>query len=246
MMKWQWIGSVCLGLAIGATSAVPEADAATSRYTAKKLVINNVRYRRTSADRAELGSMGVLRGTQYEPSFFSAATGFASVQATGLPLKFDITSASKAEVGAEALVSALEVTGKGRLQQTKEGKFSIYKVEIEKGSYAEQLNTAAGKAWLDRFNALNSKGTARIVTAVWVVIEASQAASIGGAFAVGVTPGGATSIPVGATAGGAFTKKVDIAFTPGTILAFAASKVIFNKEKTAVTTLQEDRPGWLY
>jgi hypothetical protein len=239
-------------LTLGAAGDVRDADAATAKFTKRKIMINGTRYRRAGAEEARLGSMGVLRGgTLDTPQWQATSSGFDAATTKVEPLAYSETMAAAGETGAETLKGAAAASAK--VAGAKDGTYKIYKLTIEPGQYASQINASvastatAGTTWLQKLKDLDAKGKARIVTSVWVAVEAKQSQTVGGAASVTANTTAVAGIPISIGAAGSAAKTTTIEWSPETVIAYTISKVIWaDKAKTTVKQLQEDRPGFLY
>ncbi len=220
-----------------------------AKITDNYLEFNGVKYFRGKSENIEIGAYGEKKdglGTTYlavqsrvraenlsgRVRYFTTAdieweqTNSAAVEANG---KFKIFGLD-AKVGVE-----------GSYAKAKSAKLKLIKLGMEEGALTKMLNSEATGA---RKFLADEGGDARIVSEVWIVVEAVLAEHFAssGSVSAGVSAAGSAAVDV--TASGGKQGSQTVTLSKGTTFAYMFHKVkTWNKDKSRIEDMEDDSRG---
>jgi len=214
---------------------------ASIKITQSEFKINGVRYFRTKSEDVELCSYGKKEAPVFGSNFLVVRNKIHKDVLASAPIKIgepvtvDWSKASKAEINAN--VKYLSVDGKMglTLEKARSASLKLVKISIDYGLVIEAINQVD-----DALQAMKLANR-RIVTDIWIAVEATLAEKVSTEATVKVTATG-LQLVIGANATNTSASKVVLG--KGTTFAYLLMKASrFNRTETKVEDLEVDQQG---
>jgi hypothetical protein len=229
--------SLIAGLAL-AFGSVGVASAKDGKITKRGFKYGNMKYWRAGAQNVKLGSCGTKR-TSYgiEVDHHMNAKNLKNKVNTSKSYKINWGKDSKFSAGASLQYVGVKGGASYNRKVSKNAKLKLVLMDIPKGDLKNIINKKE-KRCLKYLR--SQKGKARVVSGVWVVMEAELADSVtnGGSVEVsGVTPNGMT---LSGNFSGSSTQTSSVKIPSGAIFAYMLHKPHkWNKKKMKKTTIKD-------
>ncbi|MBN2529594.1 MAG: hypothetical protein JXR76_24610 [Deltaproteobacteria bacterium] len=225
--------------------AVPAIAGKDVKITSAAFKYNGVRYFRGKAENVNLASYGEKKTPVGQPNYLEveddigrAMLGKIKVKISG-PYDVDWSRYSKADISAG--IKYLMVgggTGSFSHESAKSAKLKLVKMSIDEGQLKKLLNDHAQKVKAY----MKSEGKdARIVSEVWIAMEAQLASDVTNGGAV-TGSGGANGITVEVSASGSSKNTSSVTIPENTTFAYLLHKVKKWKKDT-ISNMEDDQHG---
>ena len=223
------------------------ASAADIKITKSKFVYNGFSYFRAKAENIDLGSYGQKKTPIGQPNYLAVEDEVARANLGRITVKFsppyDIQwskySSSAVNLGIKYINSAGGSASFSR-NKAQSANLKLVKMFISEGPLKTLLNKHAGKAR----KAMASEGNdARIVSEVWIVVEAQMASAISTCGKV-AGEGTVNGIKVTLSGSSCGTTKSSVTIPANTTFAYLMHKVKkWSKGKKQILNMEDDRAG---
>lgn len=219
----------------------------TTKVTDNFFQLGTLKYFRGNAHLLELGTFGEKKDpigarAYIDPQGRVQRSHLASRASTGKPMAIDLSRVSEADLGVTGSIPVfglnLNVAASWGQKRVSTAKLKVYSVSLSEGRLINMLNNDAGAA--RRFLADEGRD-GRIVSEVWVVMEAELAQRFESSTSVGLKADGSK---LELTASGGREGSVAITLSEGSVFAYKLHKVKqWNKGKTAIEDMEADFKG---
>lgn len=224
-----------------------------AKVTKHYLKIGSTKYFRGKAENVELCSFGEKKDPIGANAYLAVQANVKREYLVGKvkevpPVTVDWDRATKADVETNGLVKYFGLNAKAAMsasyEKVKSGHLVLTKFFINEGPLTTMLNQDAGGA---RKYLAEEGADGRIVSEVWVAMEAELAESFKTAASISTSASGAVgngSAALEITANGGAQGSQTISLSPGTSFAYMLHKVKkWNKGKTRIEDMEDDRKG---
>ncbi len=246
LLRRAFIALACtVGLGM---ATVPAAADTNTKLTKASLTYGTIRYFRGKSENVQLGSYGQKKTPVAQPAYLAVQSKVKGEYLTksnvkiAPPITVDWAKESKTDV--EADVRYLKVGG-GKAtfthQAAKNAKLKLVKFYLDEGPLKKLLNNEADGA---RKFLADEGADARIVSEVWVVMEAELADQVSNAGTVSGN-GSANGFDVEVKAGTQTTTTTKLTISPDTTFAYLLHRVKKwnDSSKSKIEDLEDDMAG---
>jgi hypothetical protein len=219
----------------------------TTKVTENFFEFGNLKYFRGNAHLLELGSFGEKKDpigakAYVDPQGRVQRSHLANRASTGRPLHIDLSRVSEKDLGATGSIPVfglgLKLAASWNHRRSSTAKLKVYSVSLSEGRLTNMLNTDADAA--RRFLADEGRD-GRIVSEVWLVMEAELAEHFESSAAVDLKADGPK---LELSAGGGRHGSTTITLSEGSVFAYKLHKVKkWNRGKTAIEDMEADFKG---
>lgn len=226
---------------------VANVHAADTKMTKNMLVVAGEKYRTKKAEDATVASMGVMSTPL--GGVFAFEHKYNSPKRLNVPITKpqmidlkDIQITKGAEKGKISIPLFGKISSKKLFSGLKYGQYKLLKLKVLTGPYKDRLNK--DKAFLRKVREQKPKDKVRIVTAVWIVIQAEFGKKITKAIN-DKAEFNIKGIDFNIDWAAAKTKDVKVSLAPGSVFAYEVSKVIWTNKREKIRDLKPDKAGIL-
>lgn len=233
---------VVLGMVLWTVPAVAGKDV---KVTSAAFKYDAIRYFRGKAENVNLGSYGQKKTPIGKTNYLAVQDDIGKVQIAKVKVKIsgpysvDWSKFSNTDINAGIkYLDAAGATGSFNRNAAKSANLKLVKFSIDEGQLKKLLNKHAGAA---RKYLKKEGGDGRVVSEVWVAMEATLASQVTNGGSVTGTAG-ADGLKVTVGASGSSTSQSSVTIPPNTTFAYLLHKVKKWK-KDNVDNLEDDQHG---
>ncbi|WP_147371343.1 hypothetical protein [Meiothermus hypogaeus] len=223
---------------------------AQTKITNQYLEHNSVKYFRGKAENVVLGSYGEKKNPIGSAAYLAIQNNIRAEHLNNRvrvlsPVEITWNNTTKAEVEANGSLRVyglnLSAARNMTFEQARSGRLKLVKLFINEGALQTMLNRDA----LAARNYLAREGTdARIVSEVWVVMEAELAEHFDTSSSIRVEVSRGQQAALEITASGGIHRSQSITLSAGNVFAYLLHKVkSWNRDKTEIENMEDDQSG---